>query len=246
MLVPQTSGQRALGRGAAGAKDPGQESARKKEPAGSWGRSQVTVRDDSFPALIQPTRLPVGETGVQTGRGWLPEASAAGGIKAPYRPTDSFIASDLLRGPLKLWGKSPEGRRGPEARHKGERSVSRKDCPKGGAARKQCWDQRGPCFAPGRVHVPGKGTASSPPWCSCLLPWARSFRLLSSENQLQGCHPARFSSSILTVPGLGMGHWPRGTPGGKSLSNYGYRLPATKRRHSNQAHGHTVRVSKHF
>ena len=30
MLVPQTSGKRALGRGAAGAKDLGQESARRK------------------------------------------------------------------------------------------------------------------------------------------------------------------------------------------------------------------------
>lgn len=73
---------------------------------------------DSFPALIQPTHLSVGEMGVQTGRGWLPEASAAGRIRGAYRPTDSFTASDLLRGPLKLWGKSPEGRRGPEARHK--------------------------------------------------------------------------------------------------------------------------------
>ena len=57
---------------------------------------------------------------------------------------------------------------------------------------------------------------------------------------------ARFSNSILILPGLGMGHWLCGTPGGKSLSNYGYRLPATKRRLSNQAPGRTVRVSKHF
>ena len=60
---------------------------------------------------------------------WGHTASAAGWIRGAYRPTDSFTATDLLWGPLKLWGKSPGGRRGPEARYKAEQSVSRRRLP---------------------------------------------------------------------------------------------------------------------
>lgn len=83
MLVLQTSGERAVGREAAGAKGLGQASARKKEPAGSWGRSQVTVRGDSFPALIQPTCLSVGEMGVQTGRVGFQKLRLLAGLRHP-------------------------------------------------------------------------------------------------------------------------------------------------------------------
>lgn len=201
---------------------------------------------DSFPALIQPTHLSVGEMGVQTGRGWLPEASAAGRIRGAYRPTDSFTVSDLLRGPLKLWGKSPEGRRGPEARHKAEQSVSRKDCPKGGGSPEAVLGQEGTMLHPLQGSCARETNCVFTPLVllsPALGPFVFAPFLGKAVPRLP---PARFSNSILILPGLGMGRWLCGTPGGKSLSNYGYRLPATKRTLSNQVHGHTVRVSKHF
>ena len=192
--------------------------------------------------LPTPVFLPEESHGQSTLVGYSPwghTALAAGWIRGAYRPTDSFTASDLLWGPLKLWG---------EARYKAEQSVSRRRLPPQGRGQpgSSAGQEGTSCFTPCRVHVPGKRTVSSPLWCFCLLPWAHLFLLLSSEMQFQGCPPARFSNSILILPGLGMGRWLCGSPGGKSLSNYGYRLPATKRTLSNQVHGHTIQVSKNF